>query len=302
MRWCSWTSTSARASTPRRWSARCRAIAGLDRDALVDLLLRLYSVYAGNDAELVEINPLVLTKDGRLVALDCKLAMDDSGVPRHEALAETGTPEASSPSWRRAARPWTSSSSSSTAASACSPTAPGLTMTTMDAVRHYGGEPANFMEIGGESYTKAKPALELVLANPRVKCLLVNFCGAFARTDVMTEGVIKAWRTLKPTIPIFFTIHGTNEDEAIAMVKERLGITPVRPDGRRRQSRRRRAKGGRRMILRGSDTVLVQGITGKQGTFWSERMRDYGTAHRRRREPQARRREAPRPAGVGHRA
>ena len=88
------------------------------------------------------------------------------------------------------------------------------------------GSPANFMEIGGESYTKAKPALELVLSNPRVKCLLVNFCGAFARTDVMAEGVINAWLELKPAIPIFFTIHGTGEDEAIAMVKERLGIEP----------------------------------------------------------------------------
>ena len=63
------------------------------------------------------------------------------------------------------------------------------------------GSPANFMEIGGESYTKAKPALELVLSNPRVKCLLVNFCGAFARTDVMTEGVINAWLELKPSHP-----------------------------------------------------------------------------------------------------
>ena len=102
----------------------------------------------------------------------------------------------------------------------------GLTMTTMDAVRHFGGSPANFMEIGGESYTKAKPALELVLSNPRVKCLLVNFCGAFARTDVMAEGVINAWLDLKPAIPIFFTIHGTGEDEAVAMVKQRLGIEP----------------------------------------------------------------------------
>ena len=77
----------------------------------------------------------------------------------------------------------------------------GLTMTTMDAIRHYGGRPANFLEIGGESYTKAKPALELVLANPSVKALLVNFCGAFARTDVMTEGVIAAWQDLKPKSP-----------------------------------------------------------------------------------------------------
>jgi succinyl-CoA synthetase beta subunit len=102
----------------------------------------------------------------------------------------------------------------------------GLTMTSMDAVRHYGGKPANFLEIGGESYTKAKPALELVLANPRVKALLVNFCGAFARTDVMAEGVVNAWQELKPDIPIVFTIHGTGEEEAIAMVKERLGIEP----------------------------------------------------------------------------
>ena len=102
----------------------------------------------------------------------------------------------------------------------------GLTMTTMDAISHFGGRPANFLEIGGESYTKAKPALELVLANPSVKALLVNFCGAFARTDVMAAGVIDAWQELKPRIPIIFTIHGTGEDEAIAMVRSRLGIEP----------------------------------------------------------------------------
>jgi succinyl-CoA synthetase beta subunit len=96
----------------------------------------------------------------------------------------------------------------------------------MDAIRHFGGQPANFMEIGGDSYTKAVPALQIVLDNPRVKALLVNFCGAFARTDVMAEGVINAWLELKPKIPIVFTIHGTGEDEAIAMVRDRLGIEP----------------------------------------------------------------------------
>jgi succinyl-CoA synthetase beta subunit len=99
-------------------------------------------------------------------------------------------------------------------------------MTTMDAVRHYGGRPANFLEIGGEAYTQATPALELVLSNPRVKSLVVNFCGAFARTDVMAEGVVKAWETLKPKLPVFFSIHGTGEDEAIKLVRERLGFEP----------------------------------------------------------------------------
>ncbi|MGI9406812.1 MAG: succinate--CoA ligase, partial [Hyphomicrobiaceae bacterium] len=101
-----------------------------------------------------------------------------------------------------------------------------LTMTTMDAVRHFGGAPANFLEIGGESYTKGKEALELVLANPGVKSLLVNFCGAFARCDVMAEGILNAWDELKPDIPVFWTIHGTGEEAAQAMVRERLGLEP----------------------------------------------------------------------------
>jgi succinyl-CoA synthetase beta subunit len=196
-----------------------------DREDLVDALLRLYAVYAGNDAELVEINPLVVTKAGELVALDCKLTIDDSALSRREALAEAGTREQLTELETRAGvldlKFIELDGSVGVLANGA-----GLTMTTMDAVRHFGGSPANFMEIGGESYTKATPALELVLSNPRVKCLLVNFCGAFARTDVMVDGVIKAWLELKPNIPIFFTIHGTGEDEAIAMVKEQLGITP----------------------------------------------------------------------------
>ena len=100
----------------------------------------------------------------------------------------------------------------------------GLTMTTMDVIDHFGGKPANFLEIGGEAYTKAEVALDLVLSNPGVKSLVVNFCGAFARTDVMAEGVVLAWESLKPKIPAFFSIHGTGEDEAVKLVRERLGI------------------------------------------------------------------------------
>ena len=196
-----------------------------DREKLVNLLLRLYAVYAQSDAELVEINPLVVTQAGDLVALDCKLAVDDGALSRHEALAGTGTPDKLTALETRASRLGLKFIELDGSVGVLANGA-GLTMTTMDAVRHFGGSPANFMEIGGESYTKATPALALVLSNPRVKCLLVNFCGAFARTDVMVDGVIKAWLELKPKIPIFFTIHGTGEDEAIAMVKERLGITP----------------------------------------------------------------------------
>jgi succinyl-CoA synthetase beta subunit len=196
-----------------------------NRGKLVALLCRLYSAYAASDAELMEINPLVLTADGRLIALDCKYAMDDSAIPRHADLAKSGTPDKLTALEERGKALGLKFIELDGSVGVLANGA-GLTMTTMDAVRHFGGSPANFMEIGGESYTKAKPALELVLSNPRVKCLLVNFCGAFARTDVMAEGVINAWLDLKPQIPIFFTIHGTGEDEAIAMVKERLGIEP----------------------------------------------------------------------------
>ena len=85
---------------------------------------------------------------------------------------------------------------------------------------------ANFLEIGGEAYTKAEVALDLVLSNPGVRSLVVNFCGAFARTDVMAEGVVRAWEALRPSVPAFFSIHGTGEEAAVKLVRDRLGIEP----------------------------------------------------------------------------
>ncbi len=194
-------------------------------EAVASVLERLYRIYIEMDAELIEINPLVLTKTARMLALDCKLVVDDSALPRQAAMAKIGSPEKLTDLEAKAAVLGLKYIEMDGTVGVLANGA-GLTMTTMDAISHYGGKPANFMEIGGESYTKAKPALELVLANPNVKSVLVNFCGAFARTDVMAEGVVKAWKELVPKIPVIFTIHGTNEDEAIAIVKNGLGITP----------------------------------------------------------------------------
>jgi succinyl-CoA synthetase beta subunit len=192
---------------------------------LISVLRKLHDAYVASDAELLEINPLVVTDRGDLVALDCKFALDDSALSRRPELAKQGVPDKLTDLEARA-RALQLKYIELGGEIGVLANGAGLTMTTMDAIRHFGGEPANFMEIGGDSYTKAKPALEIVLANPRVKCLLVNFCGAFARTDVMAEGVINAWLELRPAIPIVFTIHGTGEDEAIAMVEERLDMTP----------------------------------------------------------------------------
>jgi len=82
------------------------------------------------------------------------------------------------------------------------------------------------MEVGGDAYKKATPALAIVLKNPSVKSLLVNLCGAYARTDVICEGIIQAWKSLNPTLPVSFCIHGTGDVRAKALIQEELGFTP----------------------------------------------------------------------------
>ena len=197
----------------------------IDEEAVAAALVALYRAYRENDAELLEVNPLSRLEDGRLVALDCKLVLDDSGAVRREALVSEGSPEPMTALEARAATLGLKYIELDGDVGVIANGA-GLTMTTMDVITHQGGRPANFLEIGGEAYTKAKPALELLLANPRVKCLVVNFCGAFARTDVMTGGVLDAWEALSPSLPVFFSVHGTGAAEARAMLRERLGVTP----------------------------------------------------------------------------
>jgi len=199
-------------------------LAGIEGD-VADVLLRLYDLYLKTDAELVEINPLARLKDGKLVALDCKLTLDDAALFRQAELAGKGAREKLSALEARG-RGLGLKYIELPGNIGVLANGAGLTMTTMDVIQHYGGAPANFLEIGGDAYTKGIAAFELVLANPRVKSVIVNFCGAFARTDVMAEGVVQAWEKLKPALPVFFSVHGTGEEEAIALIKRRLGLEP----------------------------------------------------------------------------
>jgi succinyl-CoA synthetase beta subunit len=204
-------------------------LAGLDlgdvEKAIAAVLRSLYTIYRERDAELIEINPLALLGDGRIVALDCKFTLDDSAVFRQTDLAGAGAREKLTALERRGAENGLKFIELDGNVGVLANGA-GLTMTTMDVISHFGGRPANFLEIGGEAYTKAEIALGLVLSGARVKSLVINFCGAFARTDVMAEGVVKAWEKLKPQVPVFFSIHGTGEDAAVKLVRERLGIEP----------------------------------------------------------------------------
>lgn len=193
--------------------------------SVADILSRLYAAYRRRDAELLEINPLAQLADRRVVALDCKFVLDDAAAYRQEDIVGVAAPAPMTALEQRGAQNGLKFIQLDGNVGVLANGA-GLTMTTMDVIRHFGGRPANFLEIGGEAYTKSAAALELVLSNPGVKSLIINFCGAFARTDVMAEGVVKAWQELKPAIPVFFSIHGTGEDEAIALVRARLGIEP----------------------------------------------------------------------------
>jgi succinyl-CoA synthetase beta subunit len=204
-------------------------LAGLNLGAaeaqILRILEQLYAAYRSRDAELLEINPLALLADGRVVALDCKFVLDDAALYRQQEIAAGGAPGAMTELEQRGSEAGLKLIQLDGNVGVLANGA-GLTMTTMDVIRHYGGKPANFLEIGGEAYTKSEIALDLVLSNPGVKSLVINFCGAFARTDVMAEGVVRAWRKLAPKVPVFFSIHGTGEDEAVALVRGELGIEP----------------------------------------------------------------------------
>jgi succinyl-CoA synthetase beta subunit len=197
-------------------------------DQLAETLLAMYRLYRDIDADLVEINPLVVTTSDRVVPLDSKISLDPGALGRHTELLSELLPsqDALGSELERRGRELGLQYLELDGEVGVLANGAGLTMTTLDAVNHYGGKPANFLEIGGDAYTKATPALRLVLDNPRVRSLVVNFCGAFARTDVMTGGVLAAIEELRPELPIFFSIHGTGEDEAIRLVRERLGVDP----------------------------------------------------------------------------
>ncbi len=196
---------------------------GEQKRALVDVLLRLYERFRFLDAQLVEINPLAVTTDGSLVALDAKLIVDDNALlrqldlPAQRAVGTALELEAAEQGFLFVELDGDVGVLANGA---------GLTMATMDAVTAHGGAPANFLEVGGMAYKRATPALALVLKNPKVKSLLVNLCGAYARTDVIAEGLIEGWKTLAPDLEVSFCIHGTGEERAQELVRTELGREP----------------------------------------------------------------------------
>jgi succinyl-CoA synthetase beta subunit len=185
-----------------------------------DIIMKLYKVFWAVDASLVEINPLITTPDGKVLAIDAKLNVDDNALYRHKDIAAMRDLDAEEPS-EVMAREGDLSFVKLNGNIGCIVNGAGLAMATMDLVKHYGGEPANFLDIGGSSNPqKVLTAMRIILGDPNVRAILINIFGGITRCDDVANGIVMAYEELKPEVPIVVRLTGTNEKEALKILKK----------------------------------------------------------------------------------
>ena len=185
----------------------------------------LFAAFVGSDADLAEINPLVVTGDGRLEALDAKIVLDDSALPRHpdlEAMRDLNEEEPSEIAAREAGISFIKLDGTI----GCMVNGAGLAMTTMDLVKLAGGEPANFLDIGGGAKAdRVAAAFRIILDDPNVKAILINIFGGITRGDEVARGIVEARAQLTRDVPMVVRIVGTNAEEAEPILAEANLIT-----------------------------------------------------------------------------
>jgi succinyl-CoA synthetase beta subunit len=187
--------------------------------AAAAIMQQLYGVFVANGASLVEINPLVTTPAGQVLALDAKLSIDDNELDRRPDLAALRDESAEEPS-EVAARKAGLSFIKLDGNVGCVVNGAGLAMATMDLVKFYGGQPANFLDIGGSSNPeKVVNALRIITADRNVKAILFNIFGGITRTDDVANGIVTATRQFKVDLPIVIRLTGTNEAEAFRILE-----------------------------------------------------------------------------------
>ena len=187
--------------------------------AAARIMEQLYFLFVANGCSLAEINPLVTTPDGKVLALDAKVSIDDNELDRRPDLAQLRDETAEEPSEVKARRANLTFIKLSGNVGCCVNGA-GLAMATMDLVKYYGGEPANFLDIGGSSNPdKVVSALRIITSDPSVKAILFNIFGGITRTDDVANGIVTATRQFKVNVPIVIRLTGTNEREAIRILE-----------------------------------------------------------------------------------
>ena len=199
--------------------------AGIGLDAALskqfaEICLNLYRLFVEKDCSLVEINPLAITQEGRLLALDAKLAFDDDGLYRHPEIRSLRDPGEEDP-LEVAAREASVNYIKLDGNVGCMVNGAGLAMTTMDMVKMAGGEPANFLDVGGgASAGQIEKAFRILAADPNVKCILINIFGGVLRCDRVSAGLIQAAGNSEMTLPMVVRLQGTNVEEGRRMLQE----------------------------------------------------------------------------------
>jgi succinyl-CoA synthetase beta subunit len=204
------------------------------------ILNQLYEVFWKYDAEVAEINPLVVTADGNLLAADAKINIDDEALKRHPDIRQE---DAFLTDLEREARIHNLGYVEMDGEIGVIGNGAGLNMTTLDILRYYGGEPANFLEVSGRTYMKAEQAIEIVLKNPRVKVIFGNFFGSISRCDVIAQGLAEAIKKGKVTKPMIVSMRGNGAEEGRKILSE-LNIPIYENDQIAGQKVVERARGG----------------------------------------------------------
>jgi succinyl-CoA synthetase beta subunit len=192
--------------------------------------VKLSKAFLDSDASLAEINPLVLTKDGRLLALDAKFTFDDNALYRHPDIMEYRDLDEEEPQEVRASQ-FDLSYIKMDGSIGCMVNGAGLAMATLDIIQHWGGKPANFLDVGGgATKEKVTEAFKIILEDPHVKAILVNIFGGIMKCDVIAEGIVAAARTISLKVPLVVRLEGTNVDKGKAILGA-SGLNIILADG-----------------------------------------------------------------------
>ena len=185
----------------------------------------LWKAYEKCDATLAEINPLVITREKTRLAVDGKMVIDDNSLFRHPELDEKRDLDAEAPA-EIEARKFDLSYIKLDGDIGCLVNGAGLAMTTMDIIKLYGGEPANFLDIGGgASSEKVSAAFKIILSDPNIKAILINIFGGITRGDMVARGILTAMKEMKTTVPIINRLVGTNSKEGLQILNDANMIT-----------------------------------------------------------------------------
>jgi succinyl-CoA synthetase beta subunit len=196
---------------------------GLDGEAFknaVKFLLALYKAYEETDASLAEINPLVLTTDGQVLALDAKMNFDDNALFRHPEIVEMRDIDEEDPLEVEASK-YNLNYIRLNGNVGCMVNGAGLAMATMDLIKLAGGEPANFLDVGGGAKTETvEQGFRIILSDPNVKAILINIFGGIVRCDRVAMGVVEAAKKVGVNVPVVIRLEGTNAEEGARILKE----------------------------------------------------------------------------------